>query len=261
MTLCGSHRSCEMGLGHMLGSGGQGTVFKMTNGPADCQWYIKCHKQVRHFDTEVETLMALAGVPGVVQLKAVDEQNLAFAASPICRKISRFRGKVSIFNMAVEMLETLEAVHQQGYGHRDARCGNFFVEVDAERAPVRAVIGDWATAVKLGRTVAYEGTVHFAADSVLRNLQARKRTFRYTAAMDLESLAKTVWDLLQDTPCGVEQLSSTYYGDILTWWTKRAANDELLASYLECARESNYHGLKSQWSLVMRANLWKVLSA
>ena len=114
----------------------------------------------------------------------------------------------------------------------------------------RAVIYDWATAVLLdGVTTSYQGAVHFAADSVLQHLAEGRREFIFTTAMDLESLVKTVWDLLLPAASDVLQVSKHDYGAIFAWWRRRAAENKYLQRYLECARDNNYQALKTLWEL------------
>lgn len=240
----------NLSLGEVLGSGSQGTVHKPAECLVDCQWYIKCHKNERHFSTEVSTMSSLLGVTGIVQLVAVDRANLAFVGSPVCMQMSCLRGKVRLFDMAVQLVDIFAAFHGRGIGHRDCRCGNFLVEVSENDQPVQAIIGDWATSVKLNEEqhIDYEGAVHFAADSVLKNLHDGRTKFAYTAEMDLESLVKTVWDLLRPTSCGVDQESKNDPGAILAWWIRQAGTNERLANYLKLARELNYAGLKDVWS-------------
>ena len=238
-------------LGHVLGFGSQGIVYEaLCVDHADNRpLFIKCHKVERHFLTEVSFLSALAGTPGVVQLVAVDKDKHAFVGQPICKKLSSFRGRFIVNAMGCQMVDIFAAVHKRGFGHRDARCGNFLVEVDDKCLPIRAIVGDWATAVILNEVqhIDYEGALHFAADCVLRNLQAGNKRFAFTAAMDLESLAKTVWDLSFPTPSGVHLESKDNPGAILEWWVRRAEQEPKLAMYLHCARTLDYNELKRLW--------------
>ena len=154
-----------------IGGGGAGNAVAELPPAQSPALFIKCLKVETHFATEVAVLSRLNGLPGVVQLIAVDSARLAFAASPVCKKLGAYREKCVIFRMAVELVSTFGKVHRIGFAHRDARSGNFLVEMTADGRAGRAVVCDWATAVRLdGEAVPYQGAVHFAADCVLQNL-------------------------------------------------------------------------------------------
>lgn len=242
----------SMWLGNILGSGAQGTVFMAVSEKEEKErenkWFIKCHSEQRCFDCEVEFLAKLQGVPGVVQLKAKDDRELAFAGSPICKKITSLRGKISLFEMAVQVVDTLEIVHGKKIGHRDVRASNLLLEVNANGEVVKAILADWATAVVLGMDLLYEGAVHFASNTVLENLAKGETSFAFTAAMDLESLVKTVWDLQHPTFCEVSSISKKNLREILDWWTAREVMEINLAKYLKLARSEDYEELKKIWS-------------
>jgi serine/threonine protein kinase len=210
-------------------------------------WFIKCHKDEVHFETEISTLTSLAGVTGVVQLQGVDLEKHAFAASPVCENLSLFRGRCVIFKLASQLLSTLRAVHSRGFLHRDARASNFLVVVKADGSPEQAMVCDWATAIRLGEEKGYAGALHFAADSVLLNIQEEEWYFAFTAAMDLESLVKSVWDLSLSSCCGVSLLPRDNPVAILNWWQTRASSDKKLATYLRLARNLDYDGLERMW--------------
>jgi hypothetical protein len=229
----------------VLGSGSQGLVFASSEYPT---WFIKCHRGDEHFRNEVHALTSLLGVTGVVQLEAVDLTNRAFAASPICKKLAVLRGQAVMYDLAVQLLDTLKDIHGRGLCHRDARASNFLVVLNKNGDAEQALICDWATAVPVDQDEYYEGALHFAADSVLQNIREGILSFSFTAEMDLESLAKTVWDLLRPKDCGVNKLPRENTSEILEWWLSCARSDFKLATYLKFARNLDYQGLKDCWS-------------
>lgn len=254
IQLCGNLGVASMYFGDVLGSGGQGTVYKMVGGPAEAngKWYIKRHQEQRHFETEVDILTNLIDVSGVVKLEGFNEEMRTLVGSPICKNIEFFRGRLCVIELANQMVETLRFVHEKGIRHRDVRLGNLLVEVDAEGNAVKAIIADWATAVNVSeeqKKVRYEGAVHFAADAVLENLSVGERDFHFSAAMDLESLVKTVWDLFLRSPSGVYNISKENRSDILEWWKRRAQEDQRLAVYLKYARETDYSFFINRWTV------------
>jgi len=245
MDVIGDDSKVSLTVSDVLGSGTQGIVYTTLEYPT---WFIKCHREERHFRNEIAVLTSLRGVLGVVQLEAIDYSNRVLAASPICEHLAAFRGKAVMYDLAMQLLDTLRDIHGRGLVHRDARASNFLVKLNEGGDAEQALICDWATSAELDEEEDYEGALHFTADSVLQNIRDGNRSFVFTPAMDLESLAKTVWDLLRRKECGVSQLPREDTSGMLEWWLTRARSEYKLATYLKFARNLDYQGLRDLWA-------------
>jgi len=237
-------------LGRMIGSGGQSSIYATVNPEGK---YIKVFKNEEDFQAEVIVLRRLAGVAGVPQLIATASANISFMAEPVGQSLRHYFGNSEVlYQVSRCLVSTLHVAHDMNVFHRDIGPGNIVVLNGG-----KALLVDWATSVQatdLG-TVEYRGATLYAANVVLKELSKREDhaariVIPYSAAMDLESLVKTMFFMMFPTYVdALHGLHTHTYGAALAFWIQCEAEHPLLQSLLQVARNGDYDALRRMYTV------------
>ncbi|KAH3759558.1 hypothetical protein Pelo_8644 [Pelomyxa schiedti] len=142
------------------------------------------------------------GIQGVPKTLGLTNGDNAMLIEPIGRSILDPKVLCLIINniplLFSEVVKTLEAVHTKGmYVHRDVRPENILL--DSSTGKNRLILIDWgfAKSTPCNSEEGFCGTVHWASDSVLRQLSARDSLcVNYEPQDDLVSLVRSLITLL-----------------------------------------------------------------
>jgi hypothetical protein len=130
--------------------------------------------------------------------RLVAEGDNIIVASPCGSDINDVSDSHDLLELCAGLCDGLKSIHQAGLVHRDIRPSNIVV-VSCD-AGLKAVLIDWAASRQFNGDKEYkgtfEGTVHYAAASVLGELADDKSTETVVSpATDLESLVYTAYVL------------------------------------------------------------------
>ena len=120
---------------------------------------------------------------------------LAFLASPVCRLLHTKQGQAVLWLLGAKFVECLQQAHSANFCHRDVRPSNMgFVSLaESSDDTTEVLLFDWASAVQVGSSITFTGTVHYAASDVLDSLRKGANPVP-GSAHDLESLVYAIWD-------------------------------------------------------------------
>ena len=239
--------------GRILGEGLHGSVFSVTNEPLqfvktfatkdDCQQEAAALRKLNESDPKV---------PSVPRLVGVSKDEIAILASPVGSPVEELRGRVLAWKVAAKFVECLEHVHHAGLCHRDIRPSNMGFTLDDMVLSV--VLFDWASSCDLGSQPQYSGTLHYAAEGVLKALVVEWNVPHALPEYDLESLVYSFWDITREAlarppPVMVEIVKRWQQGvqGIHVAWQEEEKKYPLLRCLLSYARAKDYESLRVEF--------------
>jgi hypothetical protein len=241
----------ELSPGSCLGRGAHGAVYtiadhKENNSVQDC--YVKVFADATSFDIELSALAALQTCSDPHIPLLVAQGSDCMVASP-CGVVSKdFRGSTAMFKLCAGLCLGLDKVHASGLVHRDIRPSNIIIaRPEIENI---AILIDWAAAKRLDEKTnmfsgAYQGTVHYAAASVLRQIETGSRVIKVSPCTDLESLVYSAYVLTrpQMEPIPPLEIPSENIAGICTAWQEVMDSHPAWRQRIELARACDYDEL------------------
>jgi hypothetical protein len=178
--------------GKALGRGLHGKVFTVVGEGSS---FIKHFHDASECTREATILQTLKShnIPFVPTLSKVSVDGQSFLACPIGRSSYHWQGRVLVWKMGRLLIDSLERLHTDGgLCHRDIRPSN--IVVGAHDLPL---LIDWASATTCGTPTQYVGTIHYAANEVLTQLENLELPTP-SPSHDLESLVYSIYDLSRE---------------------------------------------------------------
>lgn len=188
-------------LGAKLGNGGNGFVYKATDGGEHAAVKLLYKPdRVGRFRDEIEGMQRLAGVRGVLPVidfevpEVPTKQRPAWFSMPVATPLEEALGAlpspVDVISALVDIAAVLDDLHSRGFSHRDVKPDNLF------RYEGVWTVGDLGLIDFVGKsheTTLGEriGPMHFIAPEMLLGIADSDGK-----AADVYSLAKTAWVLL-----------------------------------------------------------------
>ncbi len=137
---------------------------------------------------------------------------------------------------------TLQVAHSLGFLNRDVRPDNMLVH-SYTGLPY---LVDWGSAAERSDIAgSYEGTVHYSAARILRQLALNSQTVTFTTADDLESLVCSAFCLSHpDLQAQLELISKSQVDQIQDWWQQNVWQQRSCwHEAVEVARKNDYQGV------------------
>ena len=243
----------------ILGKGKQSIVYRV----AKCSHaFVKCYRaeDSKAFDSELKCLRELQTVSGVPKLLGCERTPtynnlLCGIVGKKLINLDLLGNLFTVCELGNVLVDVLYNVHSHHILHRDISPHNIFVIMDEKtNFPAKVFLGDFGCAITDQKVnTVYEGTVTTAANDVLEKIcNNRKSAFRFTAAMDLESLMKTLW-MMVSVECKdviARNGNKHDYGAILETWSliERTGKNSpaFFSQWLISARNGNYNDLQKQ---------------
>lgn len=123
-------------LKHILGQGGNGDVWEVTNPSGEPHALKILHKTkseaVARFKTEISVLSRIGHIDGIVpliesDLNGLPPDNSPWYVMPLAEPFEKYRKRTGLLTLLkdfVSLAETLTRLHAQGYSHRDIKPAN-----------------------------------------------------------------------------------------------------------------------------------------
>jgi serine/threonine protein kinase len=244
----------ELAVGTRLGGGQQGEVLQVSDeNHTNC--CLKIMRNRREFEHELEVLVRLQPVSGVVRYVGCKVNTNTIMMSPVLKKtLQDYKGDAACLRTAWgQLVDVFQAVHDQGYAYRDVRGSNILVkELDSSHGfQCRVYLTDFGTASLLDEPIVYEGTLRHGAGSILGTLENHGRTHPVACSRktDLESLVKMMYILEEKRSTSLDSinpLAKDGCKKLRAWWeeTEERIQDGITSWRLQVAREANYDALK-----------------
>jgi serine/threonine protein kinase len=113
-------------------------------------------------------------------------------------------------------VDVVERIHSQNVIHRDLKIGNIFASSDNDSL---VFVNDLGSAVVLGDTAPFGGTMHFASDSALASAVSRTPK-QWKRSDDLESVVKVAFAFNSNPTVYSKLRSCSNFKDVLTFWKR-----------------------------------------
>ena len=244
-----------------IGSGLHGRVFSVVS---SSNKFVKTFESPEACSTEKRVLDSLqeGGVARIPKVEAMSTDGLAFLASPVCKSLRELRGQGVVWLLGSKFVECLQQAHNANFCHRDVRPSNMgfvsLAEAESIDDTTEVLLFDWASAAEAGSSIAFTGTVHYAAGDVLDSLVERVSPVP-APAHDLESLVYAIWDVTRQATSPPAALSvrgslnsataDRYVTEVRDAWKHDRDQNPALAELLVDARGCNYAELARKMKL------------
>jgi hypothetical protein len=106
-----------------------------------------------------------------------------------------------------------------------------------------ACLIDWSCSCSIETSVAFSGTLHYAASEVLKSVKDGITSITYHAHHDLESLVYAIWELCSLKDSSLCTIPVRNVSAILAFWEREMYEYPGLKSLVSAARECEYDAL------------------
>jgi len=230
----------NISLNKLLGRGATSIVYE---GIGKKESYaVKCilpeHEDV--CEHELHILSSLSKVNRIP--KVVEQSSDMLLLKPIGE---HFRSNFKLSHLK-QIIETLQMAHRKNIVHRDIRPDNLLMVADDNE---ETLVIDWGFAVRTPFTGPYSGTLHFASDRVLMEMEKDRSNVLVSANDDLHSLIRAVYGILFPNDINSLLLSknSSY---IRTFW-KEKFQGKIWENCEEAAESVDYEKIIELFSLFL----------
>jgi serine/threonine protein kinase len=134
-------------------------------------------------------------------------------------------------SMFVTLLEVVRVAHRLGWGHRDIKPDNIYLDCGDL---TKIVLNDWSSAARLGEVCQFVGTKYFGDRPDEENNHIPHQR------LDLRSLVRTVYCLVHQR---IQDVNVDEDGAIETFWCNVAQENFAFRQALTFADEMNYEEL------------------